>query len=112
MPVTLSKFLNLGMSIEQVVASATVNAARAIRKDDLGTLCVGSVADIAVFRIDEGDFTFQDIHMKVRKGGKLLVNTMTMVDGEVLPHAPELPLQPWATLREGQAGRVLPVRPV
>src|SRR4029078_4381890 len=41
-PVTLSKFINLGMTIEQVIARATSNAAKAIRKNDLGTLCVGS----------------------------------------------------------------------
>ena len=112
MPVTLSKFLNLGMTIEQVIACATTNAAKAIRKDDLGTLCVGSVADVATFRIDEGEFTFQDVHMNTRKGSKLLINTMTMVDGDVLPVVEDLPLQPWAKLPAHQAGKIIPVRQV
>jgi dihydroorotase len=112
MPVTLSKFLNLGMTIEQVFACATANAARAIRKEDLGTLSVGSVADVAMFRVDEGEFTFQDVQMNSRTGSKLLVNTMTMVDGCVLPEAEDLPLQPWAKLPPHQAGKVIPVRPV
>lgn len=112
MPVTLSKFLNLGMTAEQVFACATVNAARAIRRDDLGTLSVGAVADVAMFRLDEGEFTFQDVQMNERKGKKLLVNTMTMVDGSVLPQADDLPLQPWSKLPPHQAGKVIPVRAV
>ncbi len=92
MPVTLSKFLNLGMTIEQVIACATVNAANAIRNDVLGRLDIGAPADIATFVIDEGDFTFQDVFMNVRKGNQLLVNKMTMIDGEVLPIVDELPL--------------------
>ena len=110
MPVTLSKFLNLGMTIEQVIACATVNAAKAMRREDLGTLSVGAAADVATFRIDEGDFTFQDIHMNERKGGRLLVNTMTMIEGDVLPIVEEPPLQPWAKLPAHQAGKVIPVR--
>ena len=110
MPVTLSKFLNLGMTIEQVIACATVNAARAIRKEELGTLSVGSPADLATFRMDVGTFTFQDIHMNERSGERLLVNTMTMIDGEVLPVCEDRPLQPWAKLPEHQAGKVKPVR--
>ena len=110
MPITLSKFLNLGMTIEQVIACATVNAAEAMRRCDLGTLTVGSVADVATFRLDEGRFTFQDIHLNERKGNQLLVNTMTMIDGEVLPIVDEPPLQPWAKLPAHQAGKVIPVR--
>lgn len=112
MPITLSKFLNLGMTIEQVVACATVNAAKAIRRNDLGTLAIGSVADVATFRIDEGNFTFQDIHLNERKGDRLLVNTMTMIDGDVLPIVEDPPLQPWTKLPAHQAGKIIPVRQV
>jgi dihydroorotase len=112
MPITLSKFLNLGMTIEQVIACATVNAAKAIRNDELGTLRVGSPADIATFRLEEGEFTFQDVFLNERKGSQLLVNTMTMVDGDVLPVVEERPLQPWAKLPAHQQGKVIPVRPV
>ncbi len=112
MPITLSKFLNLGMSIEQVIACATVNAARAIRNTELGTLGVGAPADIATFTLEDGDFTFQDVFMNERKGSQLLVNTMTMVGGEVLPIVEEPPLQPWAKLPAHQQGKVIPVRPV
>ncbi|HET7055536.1 MAG TPA: amidohydrolase/deacetylase family metallohydrolase [Thermomicrobiales bacterium] len=112
MPVTLSKFLNLGMTIEQVIACATINAAKAIRLPELGTLCAGAPADVATFRLDQGEFTFQDVHMNQRSGDKLLVNTMTMVDGDILPVIEDKPLQPWAKLPAHQAGKVIPVRQV
>ena len=35
-----------------------------------------------MFRIEEGDFTFQDVFMNERKGTRLLVNTLTLIDGE------------------------------
>jgi dihydroorotase len=102
LPTTMSKFLNLGMDIEEVVACATVNAAKAIGLEELGTLKVGSVADVATFRIDEGDYWFYDAQMGERRGGSLLVNTMTMVDGVVLERIPERELHFWATRPEAQ----------
>jgi dihydroorotase len=112
MPVTLSKFLNLGMTIEQVIACASLNAAKAIRLDASGSLSVGAPADVATFELEEGTFTFQDVFMNVRKGNQLLVNKLTMVDGEVLPQQAEKPLMPWSALPEHQRGKVIPVRGV
>jgi dihydroorotase len=112
MPTTLSKFLNLGMTIEEVIERATARPAAAMRCPQLGSLKPGSPADVALFRIEEGDFTFQDIFMNERKGTRRLVNTLTIVNGEVLPRVPERPLQPWATLPPGQAGKVIPLVPV
>ncbi|MCC6790244.1 MAG: amidohydrolase/deacetylase family metallohydrolase [Thermomicrobiales bacterium] len=112
MPTTLSKFLNLGMSVPDIIERATSRPAAAMRRPDLGTIRPGSAADIALFEIEEGDFTFQDIFMNQRKGNQLLVNTLTMVDGDVLPRVEDDPLQPWAVLPETQRGKVIPVRPV
>jgi dihydroorotase len=112
MPITLSKFLNLGVSLPDVIERATSRPAAAMCRPDLGTLRPGSAADVALFKIEEGDFTFQDIFLDVRKGTQLLVNTLTMIDGDVLPRVEEDPLQPWAELPETQRGKVIPIRPV
>jgi len=112
MPITLSKFLHLGMSLADVIERATSKPAAAMRRPDLGSLKPGSAADIALFTIEEGDFTFQDIFMTERKGTQLLVNTLTMIDGDVLPRVQEDPLQPWATLPEHQRGKIIPVRSI
>jgi dihydroorotase len=112
LPTTLSKFINLGMPLADVIACATVNAAEAIRLDDLGTLGVGRPADIALFRLEEGDYAFHDIAMAERRGSKLLVNTHTLLAGEELPRLPERELHFWAGVPEAQRGAVRPGGPV
>ncbi len=112
MPTTLSKFLALGMTLDQVIERATTAPAAAMRRPDLGTLAVGSPADVALFRLETGDFTFQDIHLNERRGDRLLVNALTMVAGEALPVVEERPLHAWSVLPETQRGKVIPLRPV
>ena len=102
LPTTLSKFLNLGMSPGEVIDRATARPAAAMRRPDLGTLQPGSAADVALFRIEEGAYTFYDVAMTQRRGTSRLVNTMTMVDGVALPVVPEPDLAPWAKLPEHQ----------
>ncbi|HZS89585.1 MAG TPA: amidohydrolase/deacetylase family metallohydrolase, partial [Chloroflexota bacterium] len=59
---TLSKFLHLGLSLDEVIARATVAPARAIRWDGrIGSLAVGAEADIAVFELAEGRFSLVDV---------------------------------------------------
>lgn len=108
MPTTLSKFLNLGMSLPDVIERATTNPARAMRRPDLGTLAVGAPADVAVFRVEEGEYDFYDVHMAHRRGATRLICTMTMVDGEALPHLEERPMHSWARLPEHQRAVLAP----
>jgi dihydroorotase len=112
LPTTLSKFLLLGMTIEQVIERATSTPAAAMRKPEFGSLKPGSAADVALFAIEEGDFTFQDIHMNERKGRQRLVNTLTLIDGVELPRLEERPLHVWAVLPENQRGKVIPLTAV
>ena len=54
---TLSKFLHLGMPLEEVIKRATINPAQTFRfPHNPGTLRVGAEADVAVFEVREGDF--------------------------------------------------------
>src|SRR5439155_10460347 len=55
---TMSKLLNIGMTLEQVIERSTVNPARAIHRPELGTLTEGSSADIAVIGEQTGKFGF------------------------------------------------------
>ena len=63
----MSKFLNMGMSIQDVVERSTWNPAQTINRDDLGHLSIGAVADVAVLRERDGEFGFVDV-----AGGKLI----------------------------------------
>jgi dihydroorotase len=58
---TLSKFLCLGMELGDVVKAATENAARALRRPELGTLKPGSPGDATILSVDAGDFDYVDV---------------------------------------------------
>jgi len=94
LPTTLSKFLNLGLSLSEVIERATINPARAInRADSLGTLDVGREADLAVFEIVEGDHEFKDVDLISRRGTKRLYCRLAMRAGTILdPEEEGLPL--------------------
>jgi predicted amidohydrolase len=60
MGTAMSIYLNLGMTAEQIIERVTSNAARAIKRPQLGTLSEGAVSDIAVLEIQQGKFGFLD----------------------------------------------------
>ncbi|MDB5056565.1 MAG: amidohydrolase [Chloroflexi bacterium] len=95
LPTTLSKFLNMGMSLHDVIACATVRPAAAIGRPDLGMLAIGAPADIAIFCLDEGEHTFFDSHMQPRQGNVRLINTATYVAGTLLEPRAERAPAPW-----------------
>jgi dihydroorotase len=105
----LSKFLALGLSLPEVIERATSKPAAAIRQNHLGTLKPGSAADIALFSLEEGDFTFQDIFMSGRKHNERLVNTLTIIDGREMERVPLPKLQPWAVLSRKQRENLIPL---
>ncbi len=80
----MSKFLALGMTIDQAVAANTWNAARAIKREQLGNLSIGSMADVAVLRVEQGNFGFLDQAGARLKGNQRLMCEMTLRDGKVV----------------------------
>ena len=73
LPWVMSKFLNLGFSLEQVVAMATINPARLIgRVDGMGTLNIGAPADVSILEIVEEPVTFVDTVNNQRRGTRFL----------------------------------------
>jgi dihydroorotase len=78
----LSKFLMLGMSLSQVIACVTVNAATAMPAfKGLGTLAVGAPADVAIMELRKGSFEFDDNEHAKRTGQLKLVTTATVSGG-------------------------------
>src|SRR5258705_670961 len=57
----MSKFLNMGMSLQDVILRSTWNPANVIKRTDLGNLSVGNDADVTVFNVRKGDFGFLDV---------------------------------------------------
>lgn len=79
----MSKFLNLGMSLDDVILKSTWNPAREIRRETYGHLSVGAPADIAVLRLDKGDFGFVDVDKMRHQGSQRLGCEMTVLGGTV-----------------------------
>ncbi|MCB0110240.1 MAG: amidohydrolase/deacetylase family metallohydrolase [Caldilineaceae bacterium] len=103
LPTCLSKFLALGMSLEQVIAASTIRPAEVMgMQNEIGTLKVGALADVALWELEEGDFTLYDVHMTPRQGRQLLHNTLTLIDGRELAHASDDPPMPWIAITEQQ----------
>ncbi len=80
----MSKFLNLGMNLQQVIEASTWKSAQVIKRTDLGHLSEGAVADIAVFSVEEGDFGFIDVQRKRMNGNKKLSCELTVREGAVV----------------------------
>lgn len=84
LPTTMSKLLNFGVSIDDVVLRVTANPARAIgAAGRLGTLQPGATADVGVFDLEEGAFEFIDTDGNRITGNKRLVAALTVKDGRV-----------------------------
>ncbi len=80
----MSKFLNMGLNLNEVITSVTWDAAKSIKKKNLGNLSVGSVADITILNLREGDFGFIDTKNKKMMGTKKLECELTIKDGKIV----------------------------
>jgi dihydroorotase len=80
----LSKFLNMGLSVQDVILRATLNPAKVIKRPDLGNLSVGTIADVAVFSLRKGDFGFLDVSGTKMKGTQKLEAELTIRAGKIV----------------------------
>jgi len=81
----VSKFVMLGMPLDQAIGCVTNQAARNITAfKDLGTLAIGAPADVAVFELREGDFEFVDNVDEKRAGHRKLVPSAVVMNGRLV----------------------------
>src|SRR5215470_579417 len=82
-PNVMSKFIMFGMPLSQIIACATVNAARVFPSfDDRGTLNVGAPADVAILELRDGTFEFVDNYKGTRTGSQRLFPAGTVLAGK------------------------------
>ncbi|MBV8921540.1 amidohydrolase/deacetylase family metallohydrolase [Bradyrhizobium sp.] len=82
LPNVMSKFLAMGLPLEQVVAMATINPAKIInRAPKIGTLQVGAPGDVTIMDLVEGPVTFVDTRNNKRDGKLLLRPVQTVING-------------------------------
>jgi dihydroorotase len=79
---TLSKYLYLGLNLDQVIELGTTKPARAVHLDEhIGTLQVGADADISIIELREGPVTLTDARGATRQGNQLLLPVETLRAG-------------------------------
>jgi len=76
--------LNIGMTLNEVIARSTWNPAQIINRKELGHLSVGAAADVVLLSMEKGSFGYVDTGGNVMRGDKKLLCQMTMLNGEVV----------------------------
>ena len=94
----MSKFLALGLPLEDVIRRSTWNPAREIKQDGLGHLSVGAVADVAVLALEKGRFGFVDSFGGRLRAAQRLVCEMTLREGKVVYDLNGIARPDWETL--------------
>jgi dihydroorotase len=94
----MSKFLALGIPLDEVVRRSTWNPAREIKQESLGHLSVGAVADVAVLRVERGRFGFVDSYGARLSGSERLVCELTIREARVVYDLNGISRPDWNTL--------------
>ena len=94
----MSKFLVMGMTLDDVIARSTWNPAREIKQEGLGHLSVGAAADVAVLRLESGRYGFVDSFGARQRGTQRLACELTLRDGKVVYDLNGLARPDWDTL--------------
>ena len=95
----MSKFLSMGVPLNDLIARATVNPAREIHRPELGTLTVGKEADIAVLEQLNGSFSYIDCGFARMDGKAKLVARMTVRAGRIVYDPSGLSMVEWEKAR-------------
>jgi dihydroorotase len=86
--VTMSKFLGLGMPLNEIVRAVTTTPARLLERPDLGTLKPGATGDATVLRIEEGAFEQVDVTGATRRMGSRFALRAVVLGGKLWHEAP------------------------
>jgi dihydroorotase len=91
----MSKFLAMGLTLEQVIERSTINPARAIRRPELGSIEQGGVADLAVLELRKGQFAFLDSGRGKLTTDREIRCVLTVRNGDVVWDTEGLSLTDW-----------------
>jgi dihydroorotase len=80
----MSKYLNMGMALEDIVFRATWNSATSINREDLGHISEDALADIAVLSVRMGNFGFIDAGGNKMAGDRRLETELTIREGNIV----------------------------
>ena len=95
----MSKFLAMGVSLDDVIRRSTVNPASEIHRPELGTLSVGKDADIAILELMHGHFAYVDCGVAKMDANLGLIARMTLRAGRILYDPSGLSMVEWEKAR-------------
>ena len=95
----MSKFLALGVPLDDVIRRSTVNPASEIHRSELGTLSIGKDADIAVLDLMHGHFGYVDCGVAKMDANAQLMARMTIRAGRILYDPSGLSMVQWEKAR-------------
>jgi dihydroorotase len=89
LPVTMAKFMALGLDLKQVITMTTVNAARALREEDrIGSLKPSLVADVSVLELSSGAWKLEDARQDTIEADRMIMPVLTVKSGQLIPAEP------------------------
>lgn len=91
----MSKYLNMGMNFTDIIHRASWNSAQTIKREDLGHLSEGAIADIAVLSIKKGSFGFIDSGGNKLEGDQKIEAELTIRAGKVVWDLNGMAAQKW-----------------
>ena len=92
---TADKIFALGVPLKEVIAEMTSHPAKEIKHPELGNLSEGAVADVAVLRVEKGNFGFTDMVNLRHDGTERLVSELTIKGGKVVYDLNGISSDPW-----------------
>jgi dihydroorotase len=82
----MSKFLHIGLSLDEVVRRVTCDAARALHLDGVaGSLAVVRPGNVTLLQELAGNFPLEDCMANTRRARRVLVPRWVVLNGELLP---------------------------
>ena len=95
----MSKFLSMGVPLEDVIRRSTINPANEIHRPELGTLSVDKEADVAILEEQHGQFSYIDCGVARMDGNLKLVARMTVRAGRIVYDPSGLSMVEWEKAR-------------
>lgn len=89
LPVTMAKFMALGLDLKQVITMTTINPARALHEENkIGSLKPGMEADVSILELSSGKWKLEDARQQTIEATQMIMPSMTVKSGQIIPAQP------------------------
>jgi len=89
LPVTMAKFMALGLDLKQAITMTTINPARALHEENkIGSLKPGMEADVSILELLSGKWKLEDARQQTIEASQMIMPSMTVKSGQVIPAQP------------------------